>query len=88
MPKKQKNFLTKQERKAHERDFELGLTNWSAPFEPWVIRSWEQASKANGWDKMADRVRTNVLEAAKIANDPNLTHQQKIQKLGQLKDTL
>lgn len=40
--------------------------NWSAPFAPWVVEGWEQMSKANGWDKTAEQVRSNIIKASKI----------------------
>jgi hypothetical protein len=37
--------------------------NWG--YSSWVIESWNKASKLNGWDKRADIVRQNILQAAK-----------------------
>ena len=34
---------------------------WSAPFALWVVRGWAAASKAHGWGKIADTVRSNIL---------------------------
>jgi hypothetical protein len=38
---------------------------WSSPFAPWVIKSWEQASKENGWDEIAKEVKQNILTKTK-----------------------
>lgn len=84
MTKMSKDFLTPQERKAHERAFARGDSNWSAPFEPWVIREWAKASQLNGWDKIAAKVRQNILTAIQISNDPNLTYEQKKQAISNL----
>lgn len=38
---------------------------WSAPFAKRVIESWAAASKANGWDKVAEEVKKNILAQSK-----------------------
>ena len=53
-------------------------SGWSAPFEPWVVESWRQWSEETGAKERADIIRNNLTYGAKIANDPNLTTQQKI----------
>lgn len=68
--KKEPDFLTDKQRKAHQRAYERGETNWSAPFEPWVVRGWRKFSAENGLQEKAERVRQNLLNGtAKLAND-------------------
>ncbi len=52
-------FLTDDQRERHERAYQRGETPWSSPFEPWVVETWQRASKANGWDKAAQLFREN-----------------------------
>ncbi len=58
--KKEPDFLTAKQRKAHERAFERGETNWKFPFEPWVVRSWRKFSAENGIPERAEKVRQNL----------------------------
>jgi hypothetical protein len=41
---------------------------WSSPFAPWVVKSWEKASRENGWDARAKEVKQNILTKAKELN--------------------
>ena len=44
-----------------ERGCIAPTSNWSSPFAPRVIKSWEEASKRNGWDKIAEQVKANII---------------------------
>ena len=57
-------------------------SNWSAPFAPWVIKSWEDHLKAIGWTgKRSDDFRSNISKQLEIANDSTLTTNEKLAKL-------
>jgi hypothetical protein len=75
------DFLTLEQRQEHERAYQRGENSFRHPFEPWVIRSWARHLDEIGGFEIADRVRQNILSSMEIANDPNLTHAQKIKEL-------
>ena len=58
----QQVFLTG---KNQEEKYLRGETNFSYPYEPWVIETWRKASKANGWDKIAERFRKNYFRKSR-----------------------
>jgi hypothetical protein len=73
--------LTAAQRRAHKRAFERGETNWSAPFEPWVVRGWRQQADQNGWFEIVDKMREEMRINIAIANDTSLTTKQKVNKI-------
>ena len=75
------DFLTDSQRRQHEEAYRRGETNFQFPFEPWVIRSWAARLDQIGGFERADRLRQNILEGCKIANDSSLTLAEKIRKL-------
>ena len=77
----EQDFLTPEQRLEHEIAYLRGETNFQHPFEPWVIRSWAQNLDAIGGFEIAEKVRANILASIEIANDPTLTHRQKMRKL-------
>ena len=79
------DFLTPAQRAQHERAYRRGETNWSSPFEPWVVRSWARYLDESGAGKRADEFRQNFMEATRIANDPALSTGQKIRKIRRMK---
>lgn len=78
------DFLTAKQRREHERRFLAGETNWSAPFEPWVVRTWVQHLDEGGWYEHIDQIKANIMAVSKICNDPNLTHEEKLQLIEQV----
>lgn len=50
-------FLTEQQREEHEQAYRRGETNWTSPFEPWVVETWQRGLEADGLDKVAQRFR-------------------------------
>ena len=85
--KPEPDFLTAKQRAAHQRAFERGETNWSAPFEPWVVRSWAKHMDETGAFERVDRMRENMLINNEILGDPTLTTKQKIDKITNRKRT-
>ena len=60
-------------------------SNWSAPFAPWVVKSWANHLKYIGWTgKRSDDFRENINKQLAIANDSSLTTHEKIAKLTKL----
>jgi hypothetical protein len=49
----QQVFLTSKDRDRHAEDYASRKTNWSAPFEPWVVETWQKHIQAQGLDKKA-----------------------------------
>ena len=75
------DFLTDRQRHEHDLAYWRGEINFQYPFEPWVVRSWARRSDENGWNEIADAVRTTLLESIEIANDSSLTNAQKVRRL-------
>lgn len=75
------DFLTPEQRHEHDLAYLRGETNFRYPFEPWVIRSWAQHLDSIGGFEVAREIRKNIAASVEIANDPTLTHQQKMRKL-------
>jgi hypothetical protein len=46
-------YLTEQEREDYRQRYALGDSNWSEPFEPWVVETWQKHIQAQGLDKKA-----------------------------------
>lgn len=68
------DFLTQEQRDQYQGP-------WSAPFEPWVVRSWAKHLDEIGGFETAHRFRQGLLDGIAIANDPTLSHTQKVAKL-------
>ena len=66
----QQVFLTREDRDRHAEDYASGKTNWSAPFEPWVVETWRRCSEATGADKVAQKVRDRLTKRPVIAKRP------------------
>lgn len=79
--KSEPDFLTPEQRQAHYDAYRRGETNFSEPFEPWVIRSWAKRLDEIGGFSIADRFRKNLLKNSAIVNDSSLTTKQKQQML-------
>lgn len=79
--KPEPDFLTAAQRRAHERAYRRGETNWSAPFEPWVVRTWAKRMDETGGFERADEMRERMRINIAIANDTSLTTKQKINKI-------
>lgn len=75
------DFLTEKQRRAHDRAFLRGETNFRTPFEPWVVRSWARHLDETGGFDVADRIRKNILDAIDVANAKNLSTRQKIKRI-------
>jgi hypothetical protein len=74
-------FLTAEQRHEYDLAYLRGQTNFRYPFELYVVRSWAQHLDFIGGFEISDEIRTNILASVAIANDPTLTHQQKMRKL-------
>jgi hypothetical protein len=66
----QQVFLTSKDRDRHAEDYASGKTNWSAPFEPWVVETWRRCSEATGADKVAQKVRDRLTNRPVFAKRP------------------
>lgn len=75
------DYLTAAQRRAHDRAFERGETNWRTPFEPWVVRSWAKHMDETGAFERVDKMREGMRINVAIANDTSLTTKQKINKI-------
>ena len=62
-------FLTERQRKKIEKDYySLSRDNPQrptspSPYEPWVVETWREESKKNGYKKVADSFRKNLSNA-------------------------
>jgi len=62
-------FLTERQRKKIEKDYySLSPDNpqrpkTPSPYEPWVVETWREESKKNGYKKVADSFRKNLSNA-------------------------
>lgn len=57
-------------------------SGWSAPFAPWVVKSWENHLRSIGYTKeIHDEKLRLIKENIRIANDPTLTYKEKVSKI-------
>jgi hypothetical protein len=62
------------------------MTKFAYPFEPWVVKTWEQCLDQTDARTKAEEFRKGLTAACRIANDPNLSWEEKIAQIQQLKN--